>query len=132
MRAFARRDAECVFHRQLSRLFEWPARDVWRIDFEFSGEGRGRAEFCLRNSMTRAARNAIARKRSVLAIRLIRQRVNHAVLERFACVSFELALAHYPVTAIAGVVKEAGLRRVQTFFRFELCMKDWIAPGETH
>jgi hypothetical protein len=82
--------------------------------------------------MTDGARDAVARQRAVLCIGVAWKRVDHAVLKRFVPVQLELSLAHHAMTAIAGVIEKAGLRRAHRLFRFQLRMKNWIASGESH
>lgn len=76
------------------------------------------------DSVTDGAGNAIASQRAVLAVRVIRQSVNHSVFERLILIRLQLPLAHHAVTSIAGVIKERFLRGTHRLFGFKLGVKD--------
>ena len=127
-----RSDAHRVFHRQSRKLIVRSVHCVGGIKLEFAGKTFRRSESFLSDSMTRVARDAVARQRAVLAVRVVRQSENHAVFERLIPVQLHLALAHDTVTAITGVVEEFSARRIKRFFGFELGMKDRIAARQAH
>src|SRR6266436_8318454 len=82
--------------------------------------------------MTNGAGNTVASQRAVLAVSVIRESVDHAVFEWLLLIRLDLPLAHYAVTAIAGVIEESGLCWAQGLFRFKLRVKDRIASGQSH
>ena len=130
--AKARRDSHRLLHRQRRDLIVRPVDGIGRVLFELAGEDRRRAQAFFRHLMARGARDSVTRQRTILSVRLFGQSVNHAVRERLMPISFDLPLAHHAVTAITGVVKKFCTRRIESLFRFELGVKDWIASRQTH
>ena len=80
--------------------------------------------------MADIARDAVTRqRRRTSASASPAQRIDHAVLKWLMLVQLDLPLAHHAVTAIAGVIKKAGLRRTHRFFGFELRVKIGSRPA---
>src|SRR5258706_13855167 len=82
--------------------------------------------------MTHRAGNTVASQSAVLAVSVVGESVDHAVFEWLLLVRLDLPLAHYAVTAIAGVIEESGLAWAQGLFRFKWRVKDGIASGQSH
>src|SRR5258708_30181970 len=82
--------------------------------------------------MTNGAGKTIASQSAVLALSVVGESVDHAVFEWLLLIRLDLPLAHYAVTAIAGVIEESGLGWAQGLFRFKLRVKDGIASGQSH